>query len=271
MVKAAIESIKNKNDRRFTFEQHKYFGQYIKHRRDEALSLSTVSSWCYGKTAKISKLACKLENTLSELKSELDNAVCAETLPNHILFKDGYAPELDPVNCYYGKSEFREQWNRDFINGFRPEFQQQSSEGLHAPSNLPRRRDEFTLNEHHHVARILRCQVRQASITTIIIWNAYGTKSPITKLAYRWWKAAKALFWELNEVSGNIPDLYCISDSFNGVKAEIVADQSFAERLIVPLAKSRLDKSLISIGEVVQDQYNLDIKSDHLDTNIIYP
>jgi hypothetical protein len=271
MVKAAIESRKNKNDRGFTFEQHKYFGQYIKHRRDEALNLSTVSSWCYGKTAKIYKLACKLENTLSELKSELDNAVCAETLPNDILSKDGYDPELDPVNCYYGKSEFCEQWNREFINGFRPEFQKQSSEGLYPPSNLPKRRDGFTLNEHHHVARILRRQVRQASITTILICNAYRTKSQITKLAYFWWKAATALFWELNEASGDIPDLYCISDSFNEVKAEIVADQSFAEPLIVPLPKYRLENYLISIGEVVQDQYNLDIKLDQLYTNIIYP
>ncbi len=270
MVKTVIES-RNKNYRGFRFEQHKYLGQYIKHRREEALNLSVVSSWCYGKTTKIYKLAFKLETTLLELKFQLDNAVCGETLPNHILFKDGYDPELDPVKCYYGGSEFREQWNREFINGFRPEFQKQSSQGLYPPSNLPRRRDGFTLDEHRHVARILRCQIRQASIITIIIWNVYGTKAKVTRSAYHWWKTATTLFWELNQVSGDIPDLYCISDSFNGLEAEIVADQSFAEPLIVPLPKSRLEKSLISSGEVVEDKYNLDIKSDKLYNNITYP
>lgn len=271
MVKEPIESTKNKYYNGLTFEQHKYFGQYIKRRRNEALHISVVCSWCYGKTTRVYKLAGKVENTLSALKCELDNLVSAETLPNHILFKDAYNPELDPLNCYYGESEFSEQWKREFINGFRPEFQEQPSQGLYPPCNLPRRRDGFTLEEDRHVGRILPCQIRQASITTLLIWNSYGTKAEVTKLAYRWWKAATDLFWALNEISGDIPNLYCIDDYFNEVESEVFADQSFAEPLIAPLPKSKSQKKLISIGVVVEDEYNINIKSDQLYNNIIYP
>ncbi|MEH2283221.1 MAG: hypothetical protein V7K90_18145 [Nostoc sp.] len=72
-------------------------------------------------------------------------------------------------------------------------------------------------------------------------------------------------------MSGDIPELYRISDSFNELEAEIFADQSFAVPLIVPLPKSKLEKALISIGEIVEDKYNLDIKRDQLYNNIIYP
>lgn len=60
------------------------------------------------------------------------------------------------------------------------------------------------LDEHLHVAKIMCCQIRQSAITTILIWNAYGSNSKATKAAYKWWKAATALVSELNEVSGEI-------------------------------------------------------------------
>ncbi|MEZ2240735.1 MAG: hypothetical protein ACBR15_19535 [Microcoleus sp.] len=51
-IKAGQKYSKNNIYQGFNFAQHKHLGLHIKHRRDEALSLSVVSSWCYGKTSK---------------------------------------------------------------------------------------------------------------------------------------------------------------------------------------------------------------------------
>jgi hypothetical protein len=271
MIEKTIKSTKNKYHHGFTFENHKYLGQYLKHRRHESLLLSCVSTWCYTKSSKICKLSYKLENAISSLKCELDGIVCSETLANHILFKNGYDPEIDPVRCYYGETDFAQHWEHDFATGFRKEFQIGSPLKLHLPSNFPKRRNGFTLDEHCHVARILRRQVRQASITTSLIWNAYGTRSKATKSAYHWWKAANTLFWELNEISGDIPNLYLPEHSSQTTEAEMIADQDFAKPLITPLPKSKLEKILISEGEVIEDEYNINIESDHLYNSITYP
>ncbi|MEG4987464.1 hypothetical protein QUB08_17090 [Microcoleus sp. BR0-C5] len=118
------------------------------------------------------------------------------------------------------------------------------------------------------------CQIRQSAITTILIWNAYGTNSKATKAAYKWWKAATALVSELDEVSGNI-GIYAItypSDEADRFEVEIAADQSFAEPLRMPLQKSLLQKAVVAnAGKVTNDTYNLDLGLDWLKVNITYP
>ena len=258
----------------FTFEQHKHLGLYIKQRRDEAVNLSVVSSWCYVKSSKVRRLAHNIESALSTLKYYLDGIVCSEVPANHILFKNGYKSEIDPVNCYYGKTEFTQQWKNEFIAGFREEFHQQTSEGLCPPHNLPRRRNGFTLDEHHHIARIMRRHIRQSAITTILIGNAYGANSQATKAAYKWWKMATALVSELNEVSGDTGIYYTTSpsDGADQFEVEIAADQRFAEPLRMPLPKSILQKAVVAnVGKVSNDKYNLDLGWDWLKVSITYP
>ncbi|NET70368.1 MAG: hypothetical protein F6K62_04960 [Sphaerospermopsis sp. SIO1G2] len=257
MVHKNIESVKNKSHQGFTFENHKYLGQYLKHRRYESLILSCVSTWCYTKSSKICRLTYKHEKAITNLKAELDNIVCGETAPNSILFKNGYDPEIDPVKCYFGETEFAEHWEHDFAIGFRKEFQIGSPLKLQKPFDFPRRRNGFTLDEHRHVARILRRQVRQASITIILIWNTYGKRSEATQSAYNWWKVGKTLFSELNKVSGDIPDLYLPEHFSETVEAEMIADQSFAQPLITRLPKSKLDKILISDGMEIEFDFKL--------------
>ena len=273
-IKAGQKYSKNNIYKGFNFEQHKHLGLYIKHRRDEALSLSVVSNWCYGQTSKVRRLADKMESALSSLKCNLDNIVCGEVPDNYILFKNGYNPEIDPVKCYYGQTEFAEQWNNEFIAGFREEFHQQSSRGLYPPHNLPRRRNGFTRDEHLHVAKIMCCQIRQSAITTMLIWNAYGSNSKATKAAYKWWKAATALVSELDEVSGKI-GIYATtypSDEADRFEVQIAADQSFAEPLRMPLQKSLLQKAVVAnAGKITNDTYNLDLGLDWLKVNITYP
>ena len=273
-IKAGQKYSKNNIYKGFNFEQHKHLGLYIKQRRDEALSLSVVSSWCYGQTSKVCRLACKMESALSTLKFNLDDLVCGEVPDNYILFKNGYNPEIDPVKCYYGQTEFAEQWNNEFIAGFREEFHQQPSRGLYPPHNLPRPPKGFTLDEHLHVAKIMCCQIRQSAITTILIWNAYGSNSKATKTSYKWWKAATALVSELHEVSGEI-GIYATtypSDEAERFEVQIAADQSFAEPLRMPLQKSLLQKAVVAnAGKVTNDTYNLDLGLDWLKVNITYP
>jgi hypothetical protein len=215
-----------------------------------------------------------MESALSTLKFNLDDLVCGEVPDNYILFKNGYNPEIDPVKCYYGQTEFAEQWDNEFIAGFREEFHQQSSRGLYPPHNLPRPRKGFTLDEHLHVATIMCCQIRQSAITTILIWNAYGSNSKATKAAYKWWKAATALVSELDEVSGKI-GIYATtypSDEAERFEVQIAADQSFAEPLRMPLQKSLLQKAVVAnAGKVTNDTYNLDLGLDWLKVNITYP
>ncbi len=274
VIKAGQKYSRNNIYKGLNFEQHKHLGLYIKHRRDEALSLSVVSSWCYGKTSKVRRLACKMESALSRLKCDLDNIVCAEVPPNHILFRNGYNSEIDPIECYYGRTEFAEQWDNEFSAGFREEFHQQPSGKLCLPLNLPRPYKGFTLDEHLHVAKIMFCQIRQSAITTILIWNAYGTNSKATKAAYKWWKATTALVSELNEVSGEI-GIYATtypSEEAHRFEVEIAADQSFAEPLRIPLQKSLLQKAVVAnAGKVTNDTYNLDLGLDWLKVNITYP
>lgn len=273
-IKAGQKYSKNNIYKGFNFEQHKHLGLYIKHRRDEALSLSVVSSWCYGKTSKVRRLACKLQSALSTLKSNLDDIVCGEVPPNHVLFRNGYNSEIDPIECYYGPTEFAEQWDNEFSAGFREEFHEQPSGKLCLPLNLPRPYKGFTLDEHLHVAKIMCCQIRQSAITTILIWNAYGTNSKATKAAYKWWKAATALVSELHQVSGEI-GIYAItypSDEAERFEVQIAADQSFAEPLRMPLQKSLLQKAVVAnAGKVTNDTYNLDLGLDWLKVNITYP
>ncbi|MCC3406356.1 MAG: hypothetical protein JGK17_12350 [Microcoleus sp. PH2017_10_PVI_O_A] len=267
------QSIKN-TYKSFTFEQHKHLGQYIKQRRSEALNLSVISSWCYRRASKVGRLATNIDSVLSTLQFSLDNIVCGEVPANYILFKDGYKAELDPVKCYYGENELADKWQNELLAGFREEFHQQPSGGLYPPHNLSRRRNGFTLDEHRHVAKIMRCHIRQSAITTILIWNAYGTNSKATKAAYKWWKVAIALISELNKASGKIGiyDTTYPNDEANRFEVEIVADQSFAEPLIMPLQKALLQKAVVAnVGKVTNDTYNLDLGLDWLKVNITYP
>lgn len=267
---------RNNTYKGFTFEQHKHLGLYIKQRRDEALYLMIVCSWCYGKSSKVRRLAHNIESALSTLKYYLDDIVCSEVPANHILFKNGYKSEIDPVKCYYGKTEFTQQWKNEFIAGFREEFHQQTSEGLRLrpPHYRTRRRNGFTLDEHHHIARIMRRQIRQSAITTILIWNAYGANCKATKAAYKWWKVATALVSELNEVSGETGIYYTTSpsDEADQFEVEIAADQSFAEPLRMPLPKSILQKAVVAnVAKITNDKYNLDLGWDWLKVSITYP
>ncbi len=207
---------KPKNCKGFTVEQHKHFGFYVRHRRHEALDLSVLLSWAYGKTSKVHKLAEKLEAAVSNLNFHMDDAVCHEdsqflkTLSRAEI--EVWIQEFAPTDCYYGGSEEEYQrWNDEFDSGLREIYQHIPGSSSYYCQELRRgKHRQLTLEEHRHIARIVRCQIRQSVIATNVVWKAYGTYAPVTKAAFNWWKAANKLFWALNELSGEMNNLYYI-------------------------------------------------------------
>jgi hypothetical protein len=95
----------------------------------------------------------------------------------------------------------------------------------------------LSIEEHRHIARIVRCQIRQSALATQIIWKAYGTYAPATKEAYNWWRAADRLLVALDELSSSVKNLYYVElpdCQKTWYKDEIAADQL---ALLEPLLK----------------------------------
>ncbi|MGL5065866.1 MAG: hypothetical protein ACRC62_38345 [Microcoleus sp.] len=272
-LEAEEKQSENKISQGFTFEQHKQLGRYIKRRRSEALNLSVVSTWCHNKSSTVCTLAGNMENMLSLLQFHLHNIVCSETPANSLLFNNGYNPEIDPVICYHGRTEFAERWGNEFIAGFREKFyQQQPSEGLYTPRDLPRRRRGFQPNEHLHVAKIMRFQIRQSAIVTTLMWNAYGTDSPATRTAYKWWKEATDLTSTLDKLTGKtgIYDItYPPLEEADRFKVEIAAYQKFAEPLVLRLEKFLFHKktAVIDFGKITNPTRNQELGWEWLTAN----
>jgi hypothetical protein len=274
-LEAGLNHSENNICQGLTFEQHQHLGPYIKQRRGEAVNLSVVCTWCHNKSSTVCKLASNMENALSILQSHLHDLVCREAPPNSILFKNGYNAEIDPVTCYYGRAKFADQWNREFIAGFREEFSQQQSQGLYAPHYLPRRRKGFTPEEHLHVAKIMRSQVRQSAIVTTLIWATYGKNSDRSKPAYKWWKLANGLISELDKLTGKT-GIYDIThptfDEADRFKVEIAAYRNFAEPIIVGLQKSfPLQAGTMEFPKQTNYTRNLEFGLNWLQANLTEP
>lgn len=216
MAKSMLEYDKPKHCQGLTFEQHKHFGYYLRHRAYEASCLGILISWAYGKTTRVREEAEKLRQRLATLKADLDELACIEaflflkTLPESEA--QAKKTELLVTHCYSDSTdeEYR-GWNEQFDLGLREGYRHiQGSRSYRNREKSTGKQKHLSLEEHRHLARIVRCQIRQSAIATQIIWKAYGTYAPATKKAYNWWKAADRLLVALDELSGSVKNLYYI-------------------------------------------------------------
>jgi hypothetical protein len=216
MAKSMLEYDKPKPCQGLTFEQHKHFGCYLRHRAHEASSLGILISWAYGKTAIVREMAEKLRQRLATLKALLDELAGIEaflflkTLPESET--QAKKTELLVTHCYSGSTDEEYQcWNEQFDSGIR--FGYRHIRGSRSYRNREKsagKQRHLSIEEHRHIARIVRCQIRQSALATQIIWKAYGTYAPATKEAYNWWRAADRLLVALDELSGSVKNLYYV-------------------------------------------------------------
>ena len=127
MALSMLEYDKPKHCQGLTFEQHKHFGYYLRHRAHEASCLGILISWAYGKTARVREAAEKMRQRLATLKALLDELALIEaflflkTLPEPQA--QARKTELLVTHCYDGSTdEEYQRWNEEFDLGLRESY-----------------------------------------------------------------------------------------------------------------------------------------------------